>query len=109
MDISVPLVILICGMSLLLPFLVAFDTLFRFLYFHGLMASHALLVISPQESWLHEIPLIKGIAVAMAALGRLLALRAMVVAPLAHCARVIVKISGKLRGLFAPVHSFNQA
>jgi hypothetical protein len=109
MDILYPLLILKWRMSLLFPFLVAFDTFFGFLYFHGLMASHALLMISSKESGLHEVHFVKRPAVAGNTAGRFDACRAVVVAALADRGLAVVKVGGQLSGLLALIHFLNDA
>jgi len=96
-------------MSLFFPFLVAIHTLFWFFYSHGVMATHALLVIGPDDSRFGEISLVKGSAVAVKTSRRFRTRRAVVVTSLADRALVFMKIGCKLRTPFTSVHPFHKA
>jgi hypothetical protein len=109
MDILYPLLILNCRMSLVFLLLVAFHTFFGFLYFHGLMASNALLMIGSEESGLHEVHFIKRLAVTGDATRRFHACRAVVVAALADRGLVIVEVGSQFASLLAPIHSLDKA
>ena len=89
---------------LVFPFLVAVDTFFRFLYFHGLMASHALLMVGPDDPRSREISLVKGLAVTGETSGWFHTCRAVVVATLADRGFVVVKVRGQLSRVFALIH-----
>jgi len=95
-------------MSLLLPFLVAFDTFFRFFYSHGLMTSHALLVIGTDDPRFGEISLVKGSTVAVEACRRYRTRRAVVVTSLADRAPVVVKVGSKPGAPLTFAHSFQE-
>jgi hypothetical protein len=97
------------GMSLGFPFLVAIHTCFWFFYTHGLMATHALLMIRSDDPRFREVSLVKGSVVAVKTSRRFQTRRAVMVASLADGAFVVMKIGGKFRTALTRVHPFHKA
>ena len=89
---------------LVFPFLVAVDTFSWIAYFHSLMASHALLMVGPDDPRSRGISLVKGLAVTGHTTGRCHTCRAVVVATLADRGFVVVKVRRQLSRVFALIH-----